>query len=85
MKYKGYHSEHQLPIRRGEQVVIPKGVTVHTTHPKRDTYVTARKQRVTVDHILPGRSEGGRHLENPKVRWAGSGGYWCEVDINNLA
>lgn len=24
------------------------------------------------------------HLENPKVCWAGSGGYWCEADINDV-
>lgn len=24
------------------------------------------------------------HIENPSIRWAGTGGYWCEIDINNL-
>jgi len=24
------------------------------------------------------------HLNNPSVRWAGSGGYWCEADINDV-
>ena len=24
------------------------------------------------------------HLENPKVCWPGTGGYWCEADINDL-
>lgn len=29
-----------------------------------------------VEHFYP--------LENPQVRWAGSGGYWNEVDINAI-
>lgn len=24
------------------------------------------------------------HVENPKIRWPGTGGYWCEVDINDV-
>ena len=24
------------------------------------------------------------HIENPSVRWAGTGGYWQEADINDV-
>ena len=27
---------------------------------------------------------GRIHLDNPKVCWAGTSGYWCEVDINDI-
>lgn len=103
------------PFRPGEEVILPKGVEVRTMHPSRDSYVTARSQKVRIDHCLPGRfvsvGEALREyrpflekdgfdlstleewrdrnapefyrrmvmVDQPTVRWAGSGGYWCEV------
>lgn len=32
----------------------------------------------------PGWVQIWLHLENPKVVWAGSGGYWREADINDV-
>jgi len=113
MTYVGYQKD--LPIKPGDQVVIPKGTLVKTMHPGRASYVTARAQRVKVNHMMPGcswhysmigereardfglnldtlqelrRTDGVKymdsyhHVSNPAVVWAGTGGYWCEVDIN---
>lgn len=105
----------KLAFEPGTFAVIPKGVKVRTMHPSRDEYVTARAQKVRVNHMLPGRFVSVREaleeyrqrlegqgvdlselerwrkenapeyyrcmvrVEEPSVRWAGSGGYWCEV------
>jgi hypothetical protein len=122
MRFEGYHSDTALPMKRGQKVVIPAGVTVRTMHPSRDEYVTKRAQTVTIDHILPGQSvsnyiaygdkdyyrplvekgfdfseierlreandpeyyKGMVAISNPSVSWAGAGGYWCRVDINDI-
>lgn len=131
-KFEGYFEEKDLPVRRGQEIVIPAGIMVRSTHPSRETFVTTRRQVIRVHHILPGCSwgvgfeskDGERHgslmagrdarllkerfgtddphvlvnlseakvrggnvflpMESPKVVWAGSGGYWCEVDLNRL-
>lgn len=133
MKYRGYHEDSALPFKRGQDVVIPSGVEVLSTHPKRRRFKTARKQTVRLDRFGCGRSfcvghvfeETGERVgsltdrrdklvfeelfgssdpeflvnhvdavvqgntvflpvDNPTVVWAGTGGYWCEVDINLL-
>jgi len=121
MRYEGYHSDSALPIKRGQKVVIPAGVTVRSLGAK-GTYVTKRAQTVTVHIIMPGQSipnhwalgdkdyrrpleakgfdfgplealraanspeyyEGKVNVSNPMVTWAGAGGYWCDVDINDI-
>lgn len=93
-RFLGYHDSESLPIKRGDTIVIPKGVTVRSMHPQRDKpYVTKRAQRVKVFSIGSGSSvthyrPGGGHervpTANPTVEWAGSGGYWCWVDINDI-
>lgn len=83
-QFIGYHEYETLPVKRKDRILIPKGVAVRSTHPKRKTYVTARSQWITVNHILNGVTEGDHHTSNPKVCWAGTGGYWCEVDINHI-
>ena len=83
MKYLGYHKKDTLPIKQKQRVLIPKGVAVRTTH-SRGNYVTARKQWVVVNHILSGTELNGQPHTNPQVVWAGTSGYWCEVDINDI-
>lgn len=81
--YKGYCKT--LPIKQGDTITIPKGIAVHSTHPHRKNYATKRAMKVVVNHILPGSDAYGEYeATNPKIVWAGTGGYWCEVDINDL-
>lgn len=54
--YVGYVDERDLPYQRGDRVVVPRGARVLSTHPVRRLWVTARRQIVTVDHIIPGVS-----------------------------
>lgn len=89
-KYEGYHPESELPIKRGDKVRVPKGTFIRTTHPQRENGPSKRTQTVTINHILNGTDEHkGYHGEwqyrtNPSVVWAGTGGYWCEADINDV-
>lgn len=120
-RYDGYHGYDDLPFQKGQEVIIPSGVTVKTMHPSRDSYTTSRKQKVRIHHFLPGqtvrlidavkdrhvrqiaqerfdmneleaeveRDHAGAYdkripLQNPTLCWPGTGGYWCEVEINDV-
>jgi hypothetical protein len=114
MAYIGYYDDKHLPFKRGETVVIPKGVQVYMrTHPSKKGYVTKRSMEVKINHILPGQTVPERdyeryhkaeypdcphseeevhpgytqrvyYLQNPRICWAGTGGYWCEAEINDI-
>lgn len=83
-RYVGYHEKEDLPIKPGDRVRIKRGVVVkrtfHGSAPAGRTYV------VIVHHLLSGSTDSWsqKHLTNPTVRWAGSGGYWAEADINDV-
>jgi hypothetical protein len=93
-KYVGYHDEQDLPVKRGQTVTIPKGTTVKTVG--RPAKQAGKTYKVKVDHILPGTSDYSIAVQdkkvievrtprtNPKVVWAGPGGYWSEADINDV-
>ena len=81
-----------LPIKRGDTVTITKGVMVKHTGQGYPTKPAGRTFKVKVHHLLNGSNlmVTGRHEHEerpaspPVVRWAGSGGYWREVDINEI-
>jgi hypothetical protein len=93
MKYIGHIP--MLPVKAGDKVTIRKDATVKTSQGKILTMKNNR--RVKVHHVLNGytvdaadRAYRERHglpdvgVVNPKVVWAGSGGYWHEADINDV-
>jgi hypothetical protein len=91
MKFVGYCKV--LPIKNGDVVTIRKGTLVWHRGEKNPA---GRTFKVKVDHILSGvtltdgdRAYNERHGRsgsdvNPRVVWAGSGGYWSEADINDI-
>lgn len=93
-RFDGYHDDHEIPVKKGDVVTIRKGVTIRTmrSKPEDRTRVAGRTYRVVVDHILNGMNrppDDPRHnktypVHNPAVRWTGAGGYWYEVDINDI-
>lgn len=121
MTYLGYHNDAALPIKQGQEIIIPAGVTVRSCG-SRGAYVTKRAQKVKVRMLMPGQSVPARlalndrdyyntldargydfaiikalrdtndmeyyslmvPISNPSVTWAGAGGYWCDVDINDI-
>lgn len=93
MSFTGYTPNDQLPLKKGDVVTICKGVLVRTTRPSRRPHggghpyvreTAGRTYKIVVDHVLNGTSGEGVASINPSVRWPGSGGYWCEVDINDI-
>lgn len=96
-KFEGYCDTHSLPIKQGMTVTIRKGVMVKTVY--KEAKPAGKTYKIKVHHILPGRTkihhlqesippynfmEVKEHLDNPKLVWAGPGGYWSEVDINDV-
>lgn len=98
MRFEGFHEDHELPVKRGDTVTIRKGTSIKTTHPTKKEIVAGRTYTVKINHILNGTSEANwefntwtqkyeevrKPLSNPSVRWAGAGGYWYEVDVNDI-
>ncbi len=94
-KYIGYHELATLPVKCGDTVTIPKGTVVR--HRGKDK-PAGRNFKVKVDHLLPGMTRSDykpghtqadargmvQTLVNPAVRWAGTGGYWAECDVNHV-
>lgn len=82
----GYWKKDKLPIRKGDKVKIRKGVMVHSMKDG-ERKPAGRTYWITVHHILQGAhypEKGEMVIQNPEVRWSGSGGYWNSVDINNI-
>jgi len=89
-RFEGYVPDKELPVKAGDLVTIPKGTAIRTTRPTKDRTgyirkVAGRTYQVRVHHVL----NGTHHSEdewctNPSVRWPGSGGYWYEVDVNDV-
>lgn len=73
------------PLRRGDIVLVPKGTVVHTTHPSGRVQVTKRAQYITVHMAMDGWVSRDRHDAGkvllPVVTWAGTGGYWRDVQL----
>jgi len=85
IQYEGYHSLDSLPIKRGDYVLIPKGVIIKSTHPQRGpSYDNPRGRKVCIHHLLPGSTAGILPVTNPTVVWTGHGGYWFSCDINDV-
>jgi hypothetical protein len=67
-------------------VIIPRGTFIRTTGPK-SKYKAGKTYKVKVDHYISGtqyEESYGYRIENPEVRWVGTGGYWHGVDINDI-
>lgn len=52
--YVGHHDQASLPIKAGDRVTIPAGVTIRSFNPKRKQRVSTRRQTVEVKDILGG-------------------------------
>jgi hypothetical protein len=84
IKFEGYHEPESLPVKTGDTITLQKGMKyVHNGEDR----VVGRKYKIEVNHVLPGTTDTRsgpepRHLMNPSIRWAGSGGYWSRLDIN---
>lgn len=75
-------------LAKGMQVRIRKGSIVHST--KGEPRTTARDQVIKVHFFDLGyvdiyaRAETDVGVRQPRVTWAGAGGYWRWTDLNNV-
>lgn len=87
-KFVGCYDDDELPIKPGDMVTIKKGTLVRSLH--HGNKPAGRTYKVKVDHILNGTTTRRNHrgeefiCTNPSIRWAGTGGYWSTVDINDI-
>ena len=67
-------------------VTLRKGSRVFSCHPKKSSYELSRKQRVKVHAYYPALPPEGHGYPEKKaqVHWAGTGGYWCWTDADNV-
>lgn len=70
------------PLKRGDRVRIPKGVRVTGTFAGGEK-TTGREYQVTVHSALDGwlaNERAGEPEHTPTLSWAGTGGYWHQID-----
>lgn len=70
-----------LPLKKGDLVTIPKGTTI--LHMLKGIITSKRAYTVIIHDTTNGYEYDGK-IHNPKVCWAGSSGYWCYADINDV-
>lgn len=88
-RYFGFCRESELPIKKGDKVVIKKGTIIKNVH--HGDQPAGRTYTITVDHVLPGQDAHRMYHDtnkygftNPRIVWPGKGGYWSSVDINEV-
>lgn len=78
-----------LPFKRKSRVRIRKGALVHSLHPQsKGTAPSKASQVVTVHFVDAGfvnfvDTRDGE-VRQPRITWAGAGGYWRSVDANEV-
>lgn len=81
-----------LPIKGGDKVRIKKGTMIRTIMTVKLEKIAGRTYTIKVAYTTPGKNypkDDPRHnesyvVENPKVAFLGAGGYWYEVDMNDV-
>ncbi len=88
VRLEGYNDV--LPVKKGDTVVIPQGALIKTVG--RRIRAASQTYQIRVHHVFCGSNlpkghpqhDPSRPVRNPKVVWLGLGGYWSEVDINDV-
>lgn len=87
-KIEGY--QENLPFKAGDTVTIKKGTPIFTI--TKGSHIAGKNYKVVIHHVLPGQNvpigtkghDPSFSVHNPSVVWAGPGGYWSSVDINEV-
>ena len=74
-----------VTIRAEKPIQIRSGSLILTTHPK-GSVISTQSQKIERFHRIDKGyvSERERAVVNPKLVWAGTGGYWRWTDLNNV-
>lgn len=78
-----------LPFKRKSRVRIRKGALVHSLHPNSKGTAPSKTSLVVKAHFVdPGfvdaRAPASECVRQPRVTWAGAGGYWRSADANDV-
>jgi hypothetical protein len=78
-----------VPFKRGSKVRLKKGALINGTSSKipREGITSTRVQALTLHDVDDGyvdRHSGEPRVQNARVTWAGTGGYWRWTDANNI-
>ncbi len=84
IKYEGYCDPSSLPVKAGDTITLLKGMKYRWRGKDK---VVNRKYKIKVYLVMGGMTNTRHqvspvHVLNPSIRWAGSGGYWNDMDIN---
>jgi hypothetical protein len=76
-----------LPLHRGSVVTIPKGAIIKQIG--KEPRPAGKTYTVTLHDVYNGTTAyrlGSDFVRPcpPRIVWPGTGGYWCEVDINRI-
>jgi hypothetical protein len=86
-KFIGYHEKlSKFGIKKGDFITIKKGTKYHSMKDG-EYHIAGKTYKVKVNHLIHGtqyEDYGKKIVRNTEVRWAGSGGYWYSVDINDV-
>jgi hypothetical protein len=83
----GYVPDGALPLKVGQEVTIPKGTLIWY---RGTSERSKRARKIKIHHFISGSNFHVAHhgelvrATSPKVVWPGGGGYWSEVDINDI-
>lgn len=92
-RIEGYQDDNAmlaLPIKRGDTVIIKKGTIIYVVG--QEPKPAGRTYQVKVHSLSPGQNRPVGHpqhdpsygVQNPRIVWPGSGGYWTECDVNDV-
>ena len=89
-KLLGFYEESDLPIKKGQEVIIKKGTVVKVIG--REPKPAGRTYKIKVNHVGCGNTFYIGHNFNkeyirptpPVVVWAGPGGLWASADMNDF-
>lgn len=74
-----------LKYFKGTVVTLRRGSVVRSTSPSKEEYTLSREQKVKVRNFYEGYPETCGYPGRPaEITWAGTGGYWCWTDANNV-
>ncbi|WP_404667049.1 hypothetical protein [Roseateles asaccharophilus] len=74
------------PFKRGDLVRVRKGAIMRSTNPKvpRQGQAYMGTRPIKIHGIDRGYLRDREEVVQPRINWAGTGGYWCWVEANDV-